>query len=195
LKAQVECAVKNERVPVGTLVLRERIRERVRARLAKFEEEIMNVVDVRLQDYARAMAVDLDLALGDRKSATSHRALFHAIASYVSAQFAQSESAIRGRCREASLAMPRHILFYLCRQITGATYAEIGGFFLRDHGTVIMSCRRVKDRCSINGTFKKLIDDMEHELRRDFGIPENGTALGGTPSATGVTPVLPEAKK
>jgi chromosomal replication initiator protein len=51
---------------------------------------------------------------------------------------------LRGRRRPRHIAAPRQVAMYLARRLTTKTLQEIGGFFGRDHTTVLHSVRQVE---------------------------------------------------
>ena len=51
---------------------------------------------------------------------------------------------LRGKSRQQTVAEARALAMYLARQLTGASYAEIGRQFgSRDHTTVLHACRKL----------------------------------------------------
>jgi chromosomal replication initiation ATPase DnaA len=142
----------------------DRIRARIQARLAAFEDAIMETVDQRLRAYARNLRLDLDLKFATHKTGSDLDA-FDAIVAFVCEQFGQPIKSVRdSQRRQVCFTIPRHVAMYFCRQITGATFNRIGDYFARDHGSVIFACRNVADQCSVDPAFKKKIAFMEAEL-------------------------------
>lgn len=63
-----------------------------------------------------------------------------AVASHFSVRIAD----LKGQRRHKGIARPRMIAMYLCRELTGSSYPEIGlRFGGKDHSTVINACRRM----------------------------------------------------
>jgi chromosomal replication initiator protein len=53
-------------------------------------------------------------------------------------------SDLKGQRRHKGIARPRMIAMYLCRELTGASFPEIGlRFGGKDHSTVINACKRM----------------------------------------------------
>jgi chromosomal replication initiator protein len=62
----------------------------------------------------------------------------------VGRHFGLGRSTLIGPRRNHSVAWPRMIAMFLCRQITGLSYPEIGAIFGgRDHSTVMSAVRKV----------------------------------------------------
>jgi chromosomal replication initiator protein len=64
----------------------------------------------------------------------------------VAAHFALRIADLKGPRRHKGIARPRMIAMYLCRELTGSSYPEIGlRFGGKDHSTVINACRRMQE--------------------------------------------------
>lgn len=58
--------------------------------------------------------------------------------------FSISHNELIGKRRDQKVVKPRQVAMYLCKELTGASYPEIGGEFGgRDHTTVMHSCRKI----------------------------------------------------
>jgi chromosomal replication initiator protein len=69
--------------------------------------------------------------------------------------------------RPASIAFPRQIAMYLARELTQASFTEIGqAFGGRDHGTVIHACKLVGGRMTDDGALRSRVNALEHKLRQ-----------------------------
>jgi chromosomal replication initiator protein len=65
-----------------------------------------------------------------------------------------------------SVAMPRQIAMYLCKNLTNASLPEIGkSFGGKHHSTVIHSIRKVEDLRQKNGDFNTLINSLMESFR------------------------------
>lgn len=59
--------------------------------------------------------------------------------------FTLSMKDLLGTRRDQRIVRPRQVAMYLCKELTGASYPEIGGAFGgKDHTTVIHACRKVE---------------------------------------------------
>jgi chromosomal replication initiator protein len=127
---------------------------------------------VRLGAYASltGQVITLDMAknvlrdlIGDKKKIVSMEDIQEAVC----AQFHVKLTDLKSRRRSKTLVHPRQIAMYLCRELTDASYPEIGRHFGgKDHTTIIHACRQVakaKDADSaLNATLESL---KEHILR------------------------------
>jgi chromosomal replication initiator protein len=58
--------------------------------------------------------------------------------------FSISMNELNGKRRDQKVVKPRQVAMYLCKELTGASYPEIGTEFGgRDHTTVMHSCRKI----------------------------------------------------
>ena len=67
--------------------------------------------------------------------------------------------------RSNSVAFPRQIAMYLCREIANMSFPAIGkDFGGRDHSTVLHAYSKIKDEYEKNSETKDLIDDIKKAL-------------------------------
>ena len=64
----------------------------------------------------------------------------------VAREYGVSYENLYGRSRIKSLAIPRLVAMYLCRDVLHLSYPDIGRIFGRDHSSVISACRSILDR-------------------------------------------------
>jgi chromosomal replication initiator protein len=75
-------------------------------------------------------------------------------------------SDIRSKKRIKSLSEPRQIAMYLCRNISKASYPEIGKKFgNKDHSTVIHAVKKIEDRMGKDKEFKNTIFKIENQIK------------------------------
>jgi chromosomal replication initiator protein len=61
---------------------------------------------------------------------------------------------------------------YLSRQLTGASFPEIGmRFGGRDHSTVINACKRIDSIQAEDSELRATVDTLRQQLTRDSGLP------------------------
>ncbi len=71
------------------------------------------------------------------------------------------------RKRPANIALPRQIAMFLAREMTEASYYEIGeAFGGRDHGTVMHACRSIERRMKENDQFRHAVSALDSAMRR-----------------------------
>ena len=67
--------------------------------------------------------------------------------------------------RSNSVAFPRQIAMYLCREIANMSFPSIGkDFGGRDHSTVLHAYSKIKNEYENNTVTKDLIDDIKKSL-------------------------------
>ena len=59
-------------------------------------------------------------------------------------QYGITKAEFMGNRRLKRLAIPRHVAFWLALKVTGASSAQIGRAFKRDHTTVLYGCRNAE---------------------------------------------------
>ena len=70
--------------------------------------------------------------------------------------------------RSNTIAFPRQIAMYLCREVADMSFPQIGkDFGGRDHSTVLHAYSKVKDEYDNNPDTRDLIDDIKSELDRE----------------------------
>ena len=128
---------------------------------------------VRLGAYASltGQIIALDMAknvlrdlIGDKKKVVAMDDIQEAVC----AQFHVKMSELKSRRRSKTLVHPRQIAMYLCRELTDASYPEIGRQFGgKDHTTIIHACRQVSKAKEADTTLHTTLETLkEHILRR-----------------------------
>ena len=70
--------------------------------------------------------------------------------------------------RSNTIAFPRQIAMYLCREVADMSFPAIGkDFGGRDHSTVLHAYSKIKDEYDNNADTKDLIDDIKKALERE----------------------------
>lgn len=127
---------------------------------------------VRLGAYASltGQVITLDLAksvlrdlIGDKKKVVTMDDIQEAVCT----QFHVKLTELKSRRRSKTLVHPRQIAMYLCRELTDASYPEIGRQFGgKDHTTIIHACRQVGKSRETDTTLQATIETLkEHILR------------------------------
>jgi chromosomal replication initiator protein len=127
---------------------------------------------VRLGAYASltGQVITLDLAknvlrdlIGDKKKIVAMDDIQEAVC----AQFHVKMTELKSRRRSKTLVHPRQIAMYLCRELTDASYPEIGRQFGgKDHTTIIHACRQVAKAKETDTVLQSAIETLkEHILR------------------------------
>ncbi len=85
----------------------------------------------------------------------------------VASHFGITLTDILGEKRTRTVAEPRMIAMYLCRELTSNSSTEIGAAFGRNHATVLHAERKVPQLCSENESIRRSINQLKHQLQRN----------------------------
>ena len=87
------------------------------------------------------------------------------IATKVGKHFRITPKSMQTRSRDKEIVLPRQIVMYLARRLTGMSLQEIGEFFGgRDHSTVLHACKKVEDVLVNDTRLLGTIRQLEHDL-------------------------------
>ena len=127
---------------------------------------------VRLGAYASltGQVISLDLArnvlkdlIGDKKKVVAMDDIQEAVC----AQFHVKLAELKSRRRSKTLVHPRQIAMYLCRELTDASYPEIGRQFGgKDHTTIIHACRQVTKAKETDTGLQTTIESLKEQILR-----------------------------
>jgi chromosomal replication initiator protein len=126
---------------------------------------------IRLIAYASLTAREISLPLAqdvlrnvlqnDDKAIT-----IEIIQKFVSDYYQLKLGDLKSRNNSKSVAMPRQIAMYLCKNLTNASLPEIGkSFGGKHHSTVIHSIRKIEDLRQRDGDFNTLINNFIESFR------------------------------
>jgi chromosomal replication initiator protein len=125
----------------------------------------------RLVAYASLTnsAISLPLAQDVLKSILNHdeRAVtIEIIQKFVADYYQQKVIDLKSRNNSKSVAIPRQVAMYLCKQLTHSSLPEIGrSFGGKHHSTVIHSIRKIEDLRKRDGDFNSLINTFLESFR------------------------------
>lgn len=89
------------------------------------------------------------------------KAICRQVAATVARQFELTLTDLKSQSRRQALVEARSLAMYIARQITGASYAEIGRYFGdRDHTTVLHACRKVTQAVADDKSTRRIADDL-----------------------------------
>lgn len=127
---------------------------------------------VRLGAYASltGQAITLELAknllrdlIGDKKKVVAMDDIQEAVCT----QFHVKLTELKSRRRSKTLVHPRQIAMYLCRELTDASYPEIGRQFGgKDHTTIIHACRQVAKAKETDTALQTTIETLKEQILR-----------------------------
>ncbi len=125
----------------------------------------------RLVAYASLTnsAISLPLAQDVLKSILNHdeRAVtIEIIQKFVADYYQQKVIDLKSRNNSKSVAIPRQVAMYLCKQLTHSSLPEIGrSFGGKHHSTVIHSIRKIEEMRKRDGDFNSLINNFLESFR------------------------------
>ncbi len=127
---------------------------------------------VRLGAYASltGQVITLEMAknvlrdlIGDKKKIVA----MDDIQETVCTQFHVKMTELKSRRRSKTLVHPRQIAMYLCRELTDASYPEIGRQFGgKDHTTIIHACRQVAKAKETDTTLQSTLETLKEQILR-----------------------------
>lgn len=98
------------------------------------------------------------------------RTVMKRVTAAVAKHYQQSVADVRGPTRRQSVVQPRSLAMYLCRQLTSASYAEIGRYFgNRDHTTVLYACRKTTAELAASPPLSKFVEGISASLAAGEG--------------------------
>ena len=87
------------------------------------------------------------------------------VINYISKKMKVSEKQLQSKSRRLEIALPRQIVMYLSRELTNASFVNIGMHLGgRDHSTVIHGCRVVEEKLEKDVAFSNTIKTIKNEL-------------------------------
>jgi len=126
---------------------------------------------IRLIAYASLTGREISLPLAQDvlRNVLQHdeRAVtIEGIQKFVSDYYQLKHGELKSRNNSKSIAMPRQVAMYLCKNLTSASLPEIGrSFGGKHHSTVIHSIRKIEDLRKRDGNFNSLINTFMESFR------------------------------
>jgi chromosomal replication initiator protein len=140
------------------------IAELVRSNVRELEGALL-----RVTAFAQLRGVEIDAefvrsVLG--KTATDKPPItIEAVQKIVAAYFSVKISELKGKRRHRGISRPRMIAMYLCRQLTGSSFPEIGmRFGGKDHSTVINACKRIEALAKDDEELHNAVESLRGQL-------------------------------
>ena len=125
----------------------------------------------RLIKYASMMRMPIDettciAALGNYLHGEKGRRItMEMIERIVCTHFKVTSEDIRSTRRSNDIAYPRQIAMYLCHELTDVSWPTIGGFFNKDHSTVIHAHKKIQNLTESDGATKALIESLTIQIK------------------------------
>src|SRR5690606_33270754 len=126
---------------------------------------------IRLLAYASLTGRELTLSLAQDvlKNVLAHdekAVTIEIIQKFVADYYQLTVAELKSRNNSKSVAIPRQVAMYLCKQLTHASLPEIGrSFGGKHHSTVIHSIRKVEEMRQRDGAFHNLINSFLESFR------------------------------
>ena len=125
----------------------------------------------RLIKYASTMRMPIDettcvAALGNYlRGETGRRITMEMIERIVCTHFKVTSEDIRSTKRSNDIAYPRQIAMYLCHELTDVSWPTIGGFFNKDHSTIIHAHKKIQKLIESDPATDTLIKSLSTQIR------------------------------
>ncbi len=85
----------------------------------------------------------------------------------VAGRFHVKVSELKSRRRSKTLVHPRQIAMYLCREMTDASFPEIGRHFGgKDHTTIIHACKQITKALEADHTLRATLDSLKDQITK-----------------------------
>ena len=127
---------------------------------------------IRLGAYASltGRAITLEMAknvlrdlIGEKKKIIA----LDDIEEIVATRFHVKVSEMKSRRRSKTLVYPRQIAMYLCRQLTDASFPEIGRHFGgKDHTTIIHACKKIGKARETNDSVRATLESLKEQITK-----------------------------
>jgi chromosomal replication initiator protein len=128
---------------------------------------------VRLGAYASltGQTITLDMArnvlrdlIGDKKKIVAMEDIQEAVAAWFHIKIAD----LKSRRRSKTLVHPRQIAMFLCRELTDASFPEIGRLFGgKDHTTIMHACRQIVKIKEGDSVLNQTLDGLKEKILRN----------------------------
>jgi chromosomal replication initiator protein len=142
------------------------IASRIKSNIRELEGSL-----IRLIAYASLTGRSLSIELAQEvlRSVIEHEekaVTIEQIQKFVAEYYQLKLAELKSRNNSKSVAMPRQIAMYLCKQLTHASLPEIGrSFGGKHHSTVIHSIRKVEEMRKKNPEFTSVISNLMESFK------------------------------
>lgn len=123
---------------------------------------------LQLAHLAKSNEASIDVQLVDqvvREHQPETKTTLRQVTSAVAKHFQLTGQDLKGQSRQQTVVRARSLAMFLCRELTGASYAEVGQFFGgRDHTTVLHACRKIAGLLTEDNTLRELSEDLATQL-------------------------------
>lgn len=134
--------------------------ENIKSNIREMEGALIRVV---AYGKLTGQTIDIDLAKGVLKGMISDevkKVNLDLIHETVADYFGINEIDMKSKKRTRAIAYPRQIAMYLSRELTEHSLPDIGGFFGRDHTTVLHACDKITKELASSDKTKATVDKL-----------------------------------
>jgi chromosomal replication initiator protein len=111
-------------------------------------------------DMAKSVLRDI---IGEKKKIVTMDDIEEAVA----ARFHVKISELKSRRRSKTLVHPRQIAMFLCRELTNASFPEIGRHFGgKDHTTIIHACKQIGKAKEADAALQATLDSLKEQITK-----------------------------
>jgi chromosomal replication initiator protein len=142
------------------------IAERVRSNVRELEGHL-NKIAVFASMVGKPVSIELTKeALKDVLSKEDKPITPTEILRVVAAHYGLKASDIKQKSNAKTIAFPRQVAMYLCKELTDLSYPEIGKLFAdKHHSTVMYSVQQVKKMLEADQQFARTVDTLARQFR------------------------------
>ena len=160
--------VATDRIDVADTDVLTFIADRVTSNIRELEGALTRVIAYASLTGRPITASVADEVLKDLFPGGSARAItIEQVQAAVCEWFGVSQADLRGDKRPQSIAYPRHIAMYLCRELTDQSLPKIGAKFGgRDHSTVMHGVRRIGDLIREDRDVFNVVQELTARIKR-----------------------------
>lgn len=142
------------------------------AKLARSNVRELEGALVRVATFASLRGKELSEpfvreVLGKHPQPSASVVTVEAVQKLVASHFAVRIADLKGPRRHKGISRPRMIAMYLARQLTGASFPEIGLRFSKDHSTVINACKRIDSMQADDADLRHTVDTLRRQLNQN----------------------------
>ncbi|HEX3580329.1 MAG TPA: chromosomal replication initiator protein DnaA [Thermoanaerobaculia bacterium] len=163
--AIVEKKADEKHIPLPTDVARF-IAERVRSNIRELEG-LLNRVSAYASLAGVSITVDVarealkDLLTKDDKPITPQEIL-----RVVAAHYGQTPTNLKSKSNAQTIAFPRQVAMYICKELTDLSYPEIGRVFNnKHHSTVMYSVQKIDEKRQNDQQFARVVENLLKQFR------------------------------
>jgi len=143
------------------------IATKIKANIRKLEGALIRIIAFaslynKIIDISLANNVLEDVLVSSEPKKIS----MNLIQDYIIKEFRIPPTELKGKKRDANIALPRQIAMYLCRELTTHSLPEIGREFGgRDHTTVIHAYNKIKNQLDTDQNIREIINKITNNIR------------------------------